>query len=269
MKTVPDTLRLSLIILAATTIVACEPAKQADETVAPAATAEPEATTPTLADLLASPERAESDRMRDAGRHPAEVIEFLGIKPGMSVIDVIAAGGYYTEVLSLAVGKDGHVAAQNPARVLQMRDGKNEKELSARLANNRLPNVTRLDRELDDLTAADGPFDAGLTALNLHDIYNNYGEQGAVAALKAIFSTLKPGAVFGIIDHYGVDGNDNKKLHRIKIDDAIRVAEAAGFVLEAKSGLLHVHSDDMSEFVFAEGRRGHTHRFLLRLRKPV
>jgi len=109
---------------------------------------------------------------------------------------------------------------------------------------------------------------AGITALNLHDIYNNYGEQGAIGALQAIYSTLKPGAVFGVIDHFGTDGNDNKQLHRIKIEDAIRVAKAAGFVVEAKSGLLHVHDDDMSEIVFAEGRRGHTHRFLLRLRKP-
>ncbi len=262
MKTVSNSLRLSLVVVAATTIVACEPAKQADESAAP------ESTTPALAELQASPTRAESDRIRDAGRHPAEVIEFLGIEPGMSVIDVIAAGGYYTEVLSLAVGSDGHVTAQNPAVVMQMRDGANEKALSARLADNRLPNVTRLDRELGELTAADGPFDAGMTALNLHDIYNNYGEQGAIGALQEISSTLKPGAVFGIIDHYGADGNDNKKLHRIKIDDAIRVAEAAGFVVEARSGLLHVHADDMSEGVFAEGRRGHTHRFLLKLRKP-
>lgn len=42
-------------------------------------------------------------------------MEFLSITPGMSVIDVIAAGGYYTEVLSLAVGSEGHVIAQNPA----------------------------------------------------------------------------------------------------------------------------------------------------------
>ena len=64
---------------------------------------------PGLRALLGSENRAESDRVRDEGRRPADVIEFLEIDQGMHVIDVIAAGGYYTEVLSLAVGDDGRV----------------------------------------------------------------------------------------------------------------------------------------------------------------
>jgi predicted methyltransferase len=50
--------------------------------------------------------------------------------------------------------------------------------------------------------------------------------------------------------------------------DAIRTAEAAGFVVEDESGLLHMHNDDMTQGVFAEDLRGKTHRFLLKLRKP-
>lgn len=45
----------------------------------------------------------------------------------MTVIDMIAAGGYSTEVLSGAVGGSGTVHAQNPARVLQLRDGANDR----------------------------------------------------------------------------------------------------------------------------------------------
>ncbi len=264
-----NTLHLSLALIASLGLAACGSADKEDRSAADVVTnIAPEPTTAELSTLLASETRSESDQTRDAGRHPVEVLDFLGIEPGMNVIDVIAAGGYYTEVLSYAVGPDGHVSAQNPAIVLQMRDGANEKELSNRLAGDRLANVSRLDREISDLSAADGPFDAALTALNLHDIYNNYGEEGAIGALQAISAILKPGAVFGIIDHHGAVGNDNTALHRMTIDDAIRVSEAAGFVVEAQSGLLHVHSDDLTETVFADGRRGNTHRFLLRLRKP-
>ncbi len=222
----------------------------------------------TLAMLLASESRAAADRARDAGRKPAEVIAFLGIEPGMNVVDIIGAGGYYTEVLSLAVGPRGHVTAQNPAIVMQLRDGANEKQLSERLANNRLPNVSRLDKEMAELSAEDGPFDAAITALNLHDIYNGYGEESAIGTLQSIYATLKPGGVFGIIDHSGAAGNDNKALHRMLKEDAVRVAEAAGFVVEEDSGLLHVHHDDMTQGVFGEGIRGKTNRFLLKLRKP-
>ncbi len=262
-------LRFFFISLAALILASC--GNSADNSQAPADAVEhdtAETMALDLATLLAGESRFAGDRERDANRKPANVIAFVGIEPGMNVIDVIAAGGYYTEVLSLAVGNDGHVTAQNPAMVLQMRDGANEKQLSERLANGRLQNVSRLNKEIAELTADDGPFDAAMTGLNLHDIYNNYGEAGAVEAMKAIGATLKPGAVFGVIDHHGADGADNKELHRMRIEDAIRVAEAAGFVVEAQSGMLHVHDDDLTSSVFAEGRRGNTHRFLLRLRKP-
>lgn len=222
-----------------------------------------------LESLLASDVRAEADRARDEGRKPARVIEFLGIKPGMKVIDIIAASGYYTEVLSLAVGPDGRVASQNPAGALRMRDGANDKALTERLANNRLPNVYRLDKELSELSVDDGPFDAAITALNLHDVYNNGGDEAAIGMMRSVYDSLKPGGVFGVIDHDAVAGNDNKALHRIQKADAVRIAEAAGFVVEAERSILQNPDDDMTQFIRAEGLQGHTNRFLLKLRKPT
>ena len=78
------------------------------------ATAQPEPTpppTPSLAELLASNARSDEDRARDADRNPAAVLEFLGIEPGMDVIDIMAAGGWYSEILAMAVGPDGSVTA--------------------------------------------------------------------------------------------------------------------------------------------------------------
>ena len=57
--------------------------------------------------------------------------------------------------------------------------------------------------------------------------------------------------------------------HEHSLCHAIRVAEAAGFVVEGDSDLLHNPDDDMTQGVFAEGLRGHTNRFLLKLRKPA
>lgn len=218
--------------------------------------------------LLANEARAEADRARDAGRKPAEVVEFLGIEPGMRVMDVIAAGGYYTEVLSLAVGPDGQVVAQNPPGVLQMRDGANEKAISARLAENRLPNVSRLNSNVGEISADGGSYDAAITALNFHDIYNRGGPEGALASLQAIYAVLKPGGVFGIIDHVGVAGADNAELHRIEKALAIETAKAAGFVVEGDANILANAADDHTQGVFAEGIRGKTDRFVLKFVKP-
>ncbi len=84
-------------------------------------------------------ERSDEDQARDVHRKPTEVLEFLGLKPGDTVVDVWAAGGWYTEVLSNAVGDDGHVHSQNSPAVLQFRDGVHDRTLTARLAGGRWP----------------------------------------------------------------------------------------------------------------------------------
>ena len=64
-----------------------------------------------LASRLESGSRSAADKARDAGRKPAAVVNFLEINPGMTVIDLLAAGGYYTDVLAEAVGPSGKVYA--------------------------------------------------------------------------------------------------------------------------------------------------------------
>ena len=221
-----------------------------------------------LSERLSQGDRAEADRARDAGRKPAEIVAFLGIAPGMTVIDLIAAGGYYTEVLSVAVGSEGKVYAQNSDYVLKLRDGANEKAISARLAGGRLANVERLDRELAELGLAPGSVDGAITALNFHDVYNSRGQEAAVEFLKAVYAVLKPGGVLGVIDHVGAADADNKELHRIEESRAVAAAKAAGFQLEAKGDLLRNAEDDHSKNVFDPSIRGKTDRFVLLLRKP-
>jgi predicted methyltransferase len=221
-----------------------------------------------LAERLSKGDRAEADRARDAGRKPAEVIAFLGIAPGMTVIDLIAAGGYYTEVLSVAVGPEGKVYAQNNDFVLKMREGANEKALSARLAGGRLANVERVNREVAELGLAAGSVDGAITALNFHDVYNSNGEEAAQGFLKAVYAVLKPGGVLGVIDHVGDADADNKELHRIEESRAVAAAKAAGFQVEARGDLLRNPGDDHSKNVFDPSIRGKTDRFALLLRKP-
>lgn len=222
-----------------------------------------------LASQLADEARSAEDRARDEGRKPAEVIAFLGIQPGDTVVDLIAAGGYYTEVLAIAVGPKGKVYAQNPDFVLKFREGRNDKALSARLADDRLPNVVRLDREIADLDFGDEEIDAAITALNFHDIYNGSGgPEDAAAFLAKVHSFLKPGGVLGVIDHAGDAGADNEALHRIEESLVRDAAVAAGFTVE-ESPLLRNPADDHTAQVFAPEMRGKTDRFLMKLVKPA
>jgi predicted methyltransferase len=222
-----------------------------------------------LRDLLASNSRYEGDVARDAGRKPAAVLDFLGIERGDAVIDLMAASGWYTEVLSIAVGPEGRVVAQNPEWLLAFRDRANDTALNARLADGRLPNVSRLDIEYADLGPTNGSFDAAISALNFHDAYNRASPEGGAEFLSAVYSVLKPGGVLGLIDHAGNPDGDNQALHRIDKEVAVELATAAGFVLEGDSDLLANPDDDHTQGVFSEGLRGNTDRFLLKLRKPA
>jgi predicted methyltransferase len=221
-----------------------------------------------LTKQIAAADRPTADVARDAGRKPGEVLAFMGVRPGQTVVDLIAAGGYYTEVLSVVVGPAGRVYAQNSEFVLKMRDGANEKAISKRLADDRLPNVKRLDRELSDTGLTPGSVDFAITALNFHDIYNGRGPSAAAGFLASVFELLKPGGVLGIVDHVGASGNDNEKLHRIDPALVVATIEASAFALEATSDVLKNPADDHAAGVFSPDIRGQTDRFVLLLRKP-
>lgn len=225
-----------------------------------------------LAAALASGDRVEEDRARDAGRKPATVIDYLGIGPGMTVMDLMASGGYYTEVLSLAVGPTGKVLAQNFPIFLRFADGMYDKAMTARLAGGRLGNVERVDAELADLGIEAGSLDAAFTALNFHDVHNGLGEgtggdDEAAAFLQVVKALLKPGGVLGIVDHYGDADKDNEELHRLDVVAAAPILEASGFIVES-SALLRNPADDHTTMVFDPAIRGRTDRVLYKLTKP-
>ncbi len=64
-------------------------------------------------------ERPEEDRLLDANRHPAEVLDFAGVERGWAVADIVPGNGYYARVLSTAVGDMGRVYAYNPSWVAE------------------------------------------------------------------------------------------------------------------------------------------------------
>jgi len=216
---------------------------------------------------MAAPDRLAADREIDAKRKPAEILSFMGIREGMSVLDASAGGGYYTELLAAAVEPGGTVYAQNDQAALQRGEGAIEKAITARLADGRLPNVERVDRSLAEL-GMDGQFDAAFAILVLHDAYNFGGEETALAFLSGLKTALKSGGTLAFIDHGGDAGQDNRALHRMEQSVAERLITEAGFVIEARSDLLANPADDHAVDVFGYSIRRDTDRFVVRARKP-
>jgi predicted methyltransferase len=243
------------------------------ETAAPAAEAASEpASEPAESagfDLAAALEaRSEEDRARDAGRKPVEILTLMGVEPGMDVLDLMAAGGWYSEVLSIAVGPEGSVTAQNPPFLLAFRDGYYDKALKERIGD-RLTNVTKQDSSWEELAASGAQYDYAMSALNIHDVYYMQSPEAAAEFATAVYSVLKPGGVFAVIEHVGNPGAETDELHRLDPAIAIDIVTGAGFVLEEESDLLANPDDDHTQNVFSEGIRGNTDRFVLKFRKPA
>ena len=213
---------------------------------------------------LAAPARPAESKARDEARKPIETIQFFGIETGDTVVELIAVGGWFTEVLSAAVGPSGKVYASNPPGLVPAEP---EKAL-----HDRLGNIEAVHGTLADACLV-GTADVAFTAQNLHDLYFGYrgvpgSEAIAVDFLKAVYAGLKPGGVLGLIDHVGVAGQDNGALHRIELQQARDVITKAGFTIEAESNLLANPADDHTKIVVDPSIRGKTDQFMIRARKP-
>ena len=216
---------------------------------------------------MQAPDRHRFDVPRDAARKPFETFRFLGLREGMTALDVGAYAGYTTEMLAAAVGPTGKVYSHNRERVLtHFADGYYGRTMEERLANDRLPNVVLHLREYDDL-GLEGTVDVAFLGNLLHDFHRRDGRDGAVAILETIHGALKPGGVLGVTDHVGVPGADNHRLHRIEPDVARALLQEAGFVLEAESDLLANAGDDHTLMVYNDAIYLRTDRFLFRARK--
>ena len=223
---------------------------------------------------LDDPARPAKELRRDASSKPAEVLQFIGIAPGMNVLDVNAASGYNTELVARIVGDRGRVIAHNhpgAARLLSPQD------LQRRYGDERLPNTKQIWARHNDLNLTSASLDAVLMSMIYHDTYwfdakVAWGPVDQRAMLLDLREALRPGGIVGVIDHCASAGADpvQSAMAAHRIDPAIvrRDFLAAGFELAAESQLLRSSDDDYALSVFDAAVHGKTDRFVMRFRRP-
>ncbi len=222
---------------------------------------------------VAAPGRPADQVALDAGRKPAEVLAFLGLKSGDVAADIMAGSGYYTEIMARAVGPKGKVIAVEPE---QFYTGQPKAIAAWDALEARAANVELAVGPFGTLAAAPASLDFTLMHLVYHDLYWESAKYKVPrvdpsAFLKSLFAATKPGGIVGVVDHVGAAGDTRAivdTLHRI--DPAVIKADfkAAGFVLEAESPLLRAADDDIAKLVFGPAVRGKTDRVVYRFRKP-
>ena len=232
----------------------------------------PVATSSDIERVLANPARSQADRERDARDKPAEVLALAKFKRGDTVADILAGGGYYSEILSGIVGPNGKVLlVNNPGY-----DGFGKKGYTERLAGNRLPNVQHIVGPSDALGMGENVLDGAVIVMSYHDLYWVDDKQGwpkvdAGQFLDQITRALKPGGVLVVVDHSAKQGTgsaDAQTLHRIDEQFTIADFRRHGLEWEAAIPVLRNADDDRSKNVFDPAIRGKTDRFVHLYRKP-
>jgi predicted methyltransferase len=228
------------------------------------APAEVSASAPYIVAAVADPRRPEADTTRDALRHPAEILAFVGVQPGWRVADVGPGGGYYSRLFAVAAGDGGRLYAVD-------RPGTTERPRPMAAVAPTYTNITHLTDGYAGWSAGE-PLDAIFISQIYHDFYLPQLNIDIATANRAMFNALKPGGVLVIIDHAAPDGSDisvTESLHRIDQAQVVRDMAAAGFVLDAESQVLRNPADNRSARVFEGDIRGRTDQFVLRFRRPA
>lgn len=191
--------------------------------------------TTTLQTILTSSHRSEQNRLRDKYRHPAQTLEFFGLRPNMTVVELWPGSGWYTEILAPFLAPKGQLIVTNftpstskPALALQEKLAANPEVFGqVKVAQINPPNELTL--------APDNSVDMVVTFRNIHNwVKAGYAEQVYAAAYKA----LKPGGILGVEEHRGLGGislQESIKTGYMSEDGVIAAVEKAGFKLVGKS----------------------------------
>jgi predicted methyltransferase len=215
---------------------------------------------------VANPERTAADRERDARDKPAEVMAFAGVKPGMTVVDLFSAGGYWTELLAGAVGQNGKVLAVNNVPYAMFA----KDDIKKRFGDGRLKNVEQRLVEASHMYLPPKGADLVVIVMSYHDVYwidekEGWPQIDTDGFLKSLKAAIKPGGKLLIIDHNAAAGTGNEiasKLHRLNEDWSKKSLTAAGFVFEKSYDGLRNPADQLDKMVYDPAVKGKTDRYV-------
>lgn len=257
-----------------------------------------------LAGILAS--QPEAVQARYQYRHPQATLEYFGIRPGMTVVEALPGGGWYSKLLVPYLGAEGELVGVNYPLDLWSNFPFGTEEFVARMAtwSTDWPNGAQEWRGEDGAqvsaflfgsmpeTAA-GTADAVLFVRALHNLARFSDERDFLGeALGTAYSALKPGGIVGVVQHQAPDAMSDEWASGargyLKKSFVIAQMEAAGFEYLGSTNInanpkdvpgaddivwrlppsLRVDEDDEAQRA-ANLAIGESNRMTLKFRKPV
>ncbi|MGH8460326.1 MAG: class I SAM-dependent methyltransferase [Stenotrophobium sp.] len=197
--------------------------------------------TPSLQQAIASPTRTAAFVARDRYRHPQKTLDFFGVTPGMNVVEIWPAPGWYSEILAPYLRAHGHYTAAgfvvSGDTALQWQQ-KMMAAYHAKLvaAPQLYDRVTVTEAGLDHWQFA--PRASADCVLTFRNVHNWIGGDYAPQMFTAMFDALKPGGELGVVEHRASPGTTLQQMKDTGyVTEAyvIQLAQQAGFKLQAQS----------------------------------
>lgn len=193
-------------------------------------------------ELLTAGHRSDKNKQRDEYRNPKETLEFFGIKPGMTVVEIAPGGGWYTEIISPLLGPQGTLYAAHfdpNSSVEYYRNSRAKFERKMEVESDVYGNVTITTFQPPQVfdIAPEGSADAVVTFRNVHNWLRG-GREATVNSFKAMYKALKPGGVLGVVEHRlpkSQEQDEKASSGYMHQDFVINLAQEAGFKLVASS----------------------------------
>jgi predicted methyltransferase len=218
-----------------------------------------------VAKAVADATRPADDRAADAIRAPAETLVFAGVKPGLIVGELYPCGGYFSRMISDAVGPTGKVYGIDTSR------WKGCEAATQKVVDEGHKNFSFTVNAFGEFSLPQ-KVDLFWITQNYHDLHiKEYGNVDMAAFNRNVFESLKPGGTYFILDHQAVGPLDDAgiaKVHRIAKAQLIAEVEAAGFKLAGEGMFLNRPGDDHTKSIFDPAIRGKTDQYALRFVKP-
>lgn len=195
-------------------------------------------------------------------RHPKETLQFFGIEPGMTVMEALPGGGWYTRILLPYLGEKGRlIGVDYPISLWPNYGWASEEFIETRrkwpatwpdevkawnIADAAPVSAYTFETLPKDLT---GTVDAALFIRALHNLLR-FDDSYFNTAIQETYRVLKPGGILGVVQHATTDKNATGETGYLERDSLVKRIEAFGFKLADESDINANPKDKADDIVW-------------------
>lgn len=191
-----------------------------------------------LGRVVAGSWRSPADRARDVYRHPRATLQFFGIRPDQTVIEITPGGGWYSAILAPLLRDNGQYIAAVQAPASSALAARYAASLARKFAADPALYGRAKVVKFDPVAPVFGAPASADLVLTFRNVHNWVMADTAPAMFKGFYAVLKPGGTLGVVEHRADDGaslETVKKSGYLPTRYVVKLALDAGFKLQGGS----------------------------------